>query len=95
MLKSKSYNRKTKSNKIKKEVREVYLRDDIWCGAASCSTCDSSAARLSASTILVVDTNVVLNQVLILHLLPFAFSFSLLFYALSETVSFFYFYVLD
>ncbi|KAH9710524.1 exosome complex exonuclease RRP44 [Citrus sinensis] len=63
MLKSKSYNRKTKSNKIKKEVREVYLRDDIWCGAASCSTCDSSAARLSASTILVVDTNVVLNQI--------------------------------
>lgn len=77
MLKSKSYSRKTKSNKIKKEVREVYLRDDIWCGAASCSTCDSSAARLSASTILVVDTNVVLNQVLILHLLPFAFSFFL------------------
>lgn len=63
MLKSKSYNRKTKSNKIKKEVREVYLRDDIWCGAASCTTCDSSAARLSASTILVVDTNVVLNQI--------------------------------
>ncbi|KAH9662275.1 exosome complex exonuclease RRP44 [Citrus sinensis] len=63
MLKSKSYSRKTKSNKIKKEVREVYLRDDIWCGAASCSTCDSSAARLSASTILVVDTNVVLNQI--------------------------------
>lgn len=63
MLKSKSYNRKTKSNKIKKEVREVYLRDDIWCGASSCTTCDSSAARLSASTILVVDTNVVLNQI--------------------------------
>lgn len=63
MLKSKSYNRKTKSNKIKKEVREVYLRDDIWCGASSCTTCDSAAARLSASTILVVDTNVVLNQI--------------------------------
>lgn len=73
MLKSKSYNRKTKSNKIKKEVREVYLRDDIWCGASSCTTCDSAAARLSASTILVVDTNVVLNQVSMLCLLPFIF----------------------
>jgi exosome complex exonuclease DIS3/RRP44 len=46
-------------------VREHYLRDDIYCGAPSCTVCDSSAARLSASpsTILVLDTNVVLNQV--------------------------------
>lgn len=46
-------------------MREHYLRDDIYCGAPSCTVCDSSGARLSdsASTILVVDTNVVLNQV--------------------------------
>lgn len=46
-------------------MREHYLRDDIYCGAPSCKTCDTSAARLStsASTISIVDTNVVLNQV--------------------------------
>ncbi|KAJ0098239.1 hypothetical protein Patl1_29293 [Pistacia atlantica] len=63
MLKSNVFNKKTRNNRIKKEVREVYLRDDIWCGASSCKTCDSSVARLTASTILVVDTNVVLNQI--------------------------------
>lgn len=46
-------------------MREHYLRDDIYCGAPFCTVCDSSGARLSdsASTILVLDTNVVLNQV--------------------------------
>ncbi|KAK3221781.1 hypothetical protein Dsin_008806 [Dipteronia sinensis] len=67
MLKSNVFSKKTRNNKIKKEVREVYLRDDIWCGVSSCTTCDSpaasAAARLTASTILVVDTNVVLHQI--------------------------------
>eukprot|EP00256_Glycine_max_P065883 XP_025980478.1 exosome complex exonuclease RRP44 homolog A [Glycine max] len=47
------------------KVREHYLRDDIYCGAPFCTVCDSSSARLSASpsTILFVDTNVVLNQI--------------------------------
>lgn len=47
-------------------MREHYLRDDIYCGVTICKVCDSSAARLSGSTsspILVLDTNVVLNQV--------------------------------
>lgn len=46
-------------------MREHYLRDDIYCGAPFCKVCDTSAARLSdsASTVLVPDTNVVLNQV--------------------------------
>lgn len=46
-------------------VREHYLRDDIYCGAPFCKVCDVAAARLSstASTIVIVDTNVVLNQV--------------------------------
>lgn len=47
-------------------VREHYLRDDIYCGALSCTSCDTSAARLSppeSASIIIVDTNVVLNQV--------------------------------
>ncbi|KAL2905965.1 Exosome complex exonuclease RRP44-like protein A [Bienertia sinuspersici] len=65
MLQSKSFVKKTKGGKVVKVVREHYLRDDIYCGASICKTCDSSAARLSsdASVILIVDTNVVLNQI--------------------------------
>ncbi|CAK8561942.1 unnamed protein product [Lathyrus sativus] len=65
MLHNKSFVKKTKGGKVMKQVREHYLRDDIYCGAPSCTVCDSSGARLSdsASTILVVDTNVVLNQI--------------------------------
>ncbi|KAH9316309.1 hypothetical protein KI387_024936, partial [Taxus chinensis] len=46
-------------------VREHYLRDDIYCGALICQTCDASTAHISrsASPILIVDTNVVLNQI--------------------------------
>lgn len=49
-------------------VREHYLRDDIYCGAPFCKVCDVAGSRLSsdASTIIVVDTNVVLHQVEIL-----------------------------
>ncbi|XP_052196214.1 exosome complex exonuclease RRP44 homolog A [Diospyros lotus] len=65
MLQSKSFVRKTKQGKVVKVVREHYLRDDIYCGAPICKFCDSKAARLSSdlSTILIVDTNVVLNQI--------------------------------
>lgn len=50
-------------------VREHYLRDDIYCGAPFCRVCDVSGARLSsnASTVIVVDTNVVLHQVSFLY----------------------------
>ncbi|KEH26278.1 PIN domain protein [Medicago truncatula] len=46
-------------------VREHYLRDDIYCGAPSCTICNTYGARLGASpsTMLVLDTNVVLNQI--------------------------------
>ncbi|TVU48520.1 hypothetical protein EJB05_08158 [Eragrostis curvula] len=47
-------------------VREHYLRDDIYCGAVSCSACDAAAERKlssDAAAILVVDTNVVLHQI--------------------------------
>ncbi|KAG7584150.1 Ribonuclease II/R [Arabidopsis suecica] len=63
MLQSKVFNKKTRGGRIQKQVREVYLRDDIYCGAFSCKSCDSSAARLSSPKILVVDTNVVLHQI--------------------------------
>ncbi|XP_021907868.1 exosome complex exonuclease RRP44 homolog A [Carica papaya] len=63
MLQSKVFNKKTRGGKIQKQVREVYLRDDIYCGASCCKQCDNSAARLTSSTILVVDTNVVLRQI--------------------------------
>ncbi|XP_047310159.1 exosome complex exonuclease RRP44 homolog A [Impatiens glandulifera] len=65
MLQSKSYVRKTKQGKVVKVVREHYLRDDIYCGATFCKVCDVAGARLSASAplILLLDTNVVLNQI--------------------------------
>ncbi|KAG2277881.1 hypothetical protein Bca52824_060436 [Brassica carinata] len=63
MLQSKVFNKKTRGGRIQKQVREVYLRDDIYCGAFSCKSCDTSAARLSSPKIIVVDTNVVLHQI--------------------------------
>ncbi|KAM0919727.1 hypothetical protein ACQ4PT_007905 [Festuca glaucescens] len=65
MLQSKSFVKKTKQGRVVKVVREHYLRDDIPCGAASCSSCDAAARRLNAdaAAILVIDTNVVLHQI--------------------------------
>ncbi|XP_062102794.1 exosome complex exonuclease RRP44 homolog A [Humulus lupulus] len=66
MLHSKSFVKKSRGGKVTKVVREHYLRDDIYCGASICKLCDSKDARLtasSASPILVIDTNVVLNQI--------------------------------
>ncbi|XP_007046470.2 PREDICTED: exosome complex exonuclease RRP44 homolog A [Theobroma cacao] len=63
MLQSNTFSRKTKGGRIKKEVREIYLRDDIYCGATACKTCDTSRARLDASAILIFDTNVLLHQI--------------------------------
>ncbi|GER30065.1 ribonuclease 2 family protein [Striga asiatica] len=65
MLQSKSFVKKTKQGKVVKVVREHYLRDDIYCGVPFCKVCDVGAARLSSttSTIIIVDTNVVLHQI--------------------------------
>ncbi|KAL6131212.1 hypothetical protein ACLB2K_069588 [Fragaria x ananassa] len=62
---NRSYNKRTRGGKITKVVREHYLRDDIYCGAPVCQKCNNTNARLSAavSTVLVLDTNVVLNQI--------------------------------
>ncbi|KAJ7555172.1 hypothetical protein O6H91_05G024900 [Diphasiastrum complanatum] len=65
MLQSKSFVKKTRQGRLLKIVREHYLRDDIACGAVYCSICDKSTACLSDTTspILIVDTNVVLQQI--------------------------------
>ncbi|KAH6797025.1 ribonuclease II family protein [Perilla frutescens var. hirtella] len=65
MLSSKSFVKKTRQGRVVKVVREHYLRDDIYCGAPFCKVCDLAGARLgsNASTIVVVDTNVVLHQI--------------------------------
>ncbi|XP_078448448.1 ribonuclease II family protein [Wolffia australiana] len=65
MLQSKSFMKMTRHGRAVKVVREHYLRDDIYCGVHFCKVCDSKDAPLGASassTILVVDTNVVLHQ---------------------------------
>ncbi|KAF6154330.1 hypothetical protein GIB67_026786 [Kingdonia uniflora] len=65
MLQNKAFVRKTRGGRIQKIVREHYLRDDIYCGSCLCQVCDTKGACLSSpvSTILIVDTNVVLNQI--------------------------------
>ncbi|XP_060193926.1 exosome complex exonuclease RRP44 homolog A [Lycium barbarum] len=67
MLKSKAFSRQTRQGRIIKEVREHYLRDDISCGAPYCDEkkCKEKPPGLSATatTVLVLDTNIVLNQI--------------------------------
>lgn len=47
-LSSKVYVRSTKSGKVQKIVREVYLRQDIPCSSRLCSACLASAPRSAA-----------------------------------------------
>lgn len=47
-LSSKVYVRSTKSGKVQKIVREVYLRQDIPCSSQLCSKCLVSAPRSAA-----------------------------------------------
>ena len=66
MLHSKTILKKTKSNKVVKVVREVYLRDDIYCCSLACGKCPfSPASKLEADVpeYIVIDTNVVLHQI--------------------------------
>ncbi|XP_061359915.1 exosome complex exonuclease RRP44 homolog A-like isoform X2 [Gastrolobium bilobum] len=60
-----SYAKRSRNGRIFVQRKEHYLRDDIYCGAPFCTICDSSVACLnaSASTLLVVDSNVILNQI--------------------------------
>ncbi|KJE93975.1 mitotic control protein dis3 [Capsaspora owczarzaki ATCC 30864] len=42
MIRSKSFVKKTRKGNVVKIVREHYLRDDVWCGAAGCAVCAQS-----------------------------------------------------
>ena len=70
MLQSKAFVKKTKKGKVLKVVREHYLRDDIWSGSPLDPQCDRDAVKLSATAAhyLVVDTNIVLQQVICMSL---------------------------
>ena len=97
MLHSKTFNKKTRGGRIQKLVREVYLRDDIYCGALFCKSCqDKSKARLTATTssVLVLDTNVVLNQVILKYLCR-GFNYLILSYKEFELLSFCGFFKID
>ncbi|KAI0454804.1 RNB domain-containing protein [Xylaria acuta] len=50
-LSSKVYVRSTKSGKVQKIVREVYLRQDIPCSSRLCSACIASAPRSAAGIV--------------------------------------------
>lgn len=47
-ISSKVYVRSTKSGKVQKIVREVYLRQDIPCSSNLCSACLKTAPRDAA-----------------------------------------------
>lgn len=70
MLQSKAFVKKTRKGKVLKVVREHYLRDDIWSGSPLDPECDQDAVKLSASAAhyLIVDTNIVLQQVMLMSL---------------------------
>eukprot|EP00873_Tetraselmis_striata_P021093 jgi/Tetstr1/441357/TSEL_029608.t1 len=65
MLTRRSFVKKTHKGAVVKVVREHYLRDDIWCGAADCQRCGQASAKLAGGTqfYLVIDTNVALHQI--------------------------------
>jgi len=78
MLTQKVFLRKTKRGNIIKEVREHYLRDDIWCGHPLCQVCDvlgavnkamlsdnptSVSSICKAPHYIIIDTNVALEQI--------------------------------
>ncbi|KAL6524423.1 Exosome complex exonuclease RRP44 A [Orobanche hederae] len=65
MLQQKTFVTKTRQNYIRKVVAEHYLRCDVYCGAPFCKVCVVADARLGSddSTIIIVDTNVVLHQI--------------------------------
>ena len=71
-----SYLKKSKKGGIFKIVREHYLRDDIECSSPICSTClnentvfkeqmDNISKLCEYPHYLILDTNVVLHQVII------------------------------
>ena len=81
MILNKTFLKKTRKGGILKIVREHYLREDIDCGLEWCSKCVHDPGKTGLSPVpsltsslcrfqhyLVPDTNVVLHQVMIRHL---------------------------
>eukprot|EP01012_Entosiphon_sulcatum_P020531 TRINITY_DN2546_c0_g1_i1.p1 TRINITY_DN2546_c0_g1~~TRINITY_DN2546_c0_g1_i1.p1 ORF type:complete len:987 (+),score=150.93 TRINITY_DN2546_c0_g1_i1:2424-5384(+) len=52
-----------KKSGIAKVIREVYLREDIPCGANGCVTCGPGILEMDAPFLLIPDTNVCLQQI--------------------------------
>lgn len=81
MLTTKVFFRKTKGGNIFKTVREHYLRDDIYCGFKECKKCKArsrdmildeedagaKSSLISSPYVLILDTNVILDQIDILE----------------------------
>ncbi|XP_020278161.1 exosome complex exonuclease RRP44 [Pseudomyrmex gracilis] len=81
MLTTKVFFRRTKGGNIFKTVREHYLRDDIYCGFKSCVKCkarpldmildeersDIKSSLIQDSYLLVLDTNIILDQIDVLE----------------------------
>ncbi|KAF9400655.1 exosome catalytic subunit dis3, partial [Podila epigama] len=73
MLRQKAFVKKTKSGKVLKVVKEHYLRDDIWCSAEACKTCEHTTTVLESIPsinklfpsphYIIPDTNIFMNQI--------------------------------
>ena len=66
-----AYHKLTRRGTCRKQVREVYLRDDLPCGFSECASCaglsgggcaPSLRSPAACGSVLVLDTNVVLHQ---------------------------------
>ncbi|CAG9864161.1 unnamed protein product [Phyllotreta striolata] len=73
MFTTKAFIKKSKIGHFLKNVREHYIRDDIFCGVPSCETCHPVESHLSSTYknvcclfkynhYLILDTNVILDQ---------------------------------
>ena len=63
---TKSSFRKTKRGKIVHNVREHYLRDDIWCGCVQCGVCNQEKVTLGEPQFgyfPIFHSSVLLNQI--------------------------------
>ena len=48
-------------------AQEHYLRDDIYCGYVGCSQCSQEKPVLTDGIAVLIDSNVALHQVRLLH----------------------------
>lgn len=78
MFTTKAFIKKTRIGHFLKNVREHYIRDDIFCGVLSCEKCSSLESNLSTTHknkcalfdfnhYLILDTNIILDQMDVLE----------------------------